>query len=103
MLDWKTVSSISKIHFGSSKCFYPYEDLRAKDVTAFTIQLNLYAYILNKYYNIDISEMVAIAIDDVKFEEVHIEKMDIQKGLNFYLDNNLFYEQILNWQTNKTF
>lgn len=57
LVDWKCVGEMKEEGFRGQTCFPPFSDLPASNLGMYTLQQNIYAYMLRKNYGIDVKSM----------------------------------------------
>ena len=62
LYDWKRSKNIVYKNYCKKNCLYPLEHLSDCNYTHYSLQLNLYKYILETYYDLMISEMYLIIL-----------------------------------------
>lgn len=103
IIDWKTVKSVNSLQGNWGKmCKYPFKNLKANKESEYTIQINLYRHILEKYYGIKITSMVAACISDTKYVLVNIPRVDLEHAINMYSNNQKLNQELINWKTGVT-
>ena len=80
IMDWKTSKSISTKSYGGKKGIKPATaDIDDTKFNHYALQLSLYRYLLEKYYNLKISEHIIVHLKDEECEGIHAP----------YLKNNI--------------
>jgi len=85
LIDWKTNKRIDNKGYGGKKGLEPIEELEDCHLTKYTLQLSLYAYILEKYYDKKMHQLILVHLMEDKYEEyiVPYEKEIIEKLLEY--------------------
>jgi hypothetical protein len=99
--DWKRTVELKKKN-PFQQGFYPFQDMEDTNYNHYSLQLNLYKYILEKNYNISIQSMNLVCLHPANqtfiIESVPDIQLRIQKMLQFYKDNKELiyqYQQIV--------
>tara|TARA_Y100001970_G_scaffold275829_2_gene377599 strand:+ start:11229 stop:11933 length:705 start_codon:yes stop_codon:yes gene_type:complete len=80
IMDWKTSKSISTKSYGGKKGIKPATaDIHDTKFNLYALQLSLYRYLLEKYYNLEVSEHIIVHLKDEECEGIHAP----------YLKNNI--------------
>ena len=76
--DWKRVKKIERNSYGHKKMLPPINHLEDCNFNQYSLQLNLYRYILQKYYSYQIDEMFMVVFSTEKdaYEKVDVKTMD---------------------------
>ena len=94
LVDWKTVSASVNKDYGDQKhAFYPLHRFPNKKITHYSVQLNLYAYWLKTFYDVDIRHIKAICFN---LNEGTFEIVEIVYDAKLVSDIYQFYCSFLN-------
>lgn len=82
ILDWKRSKEIKKFNVWE-RGFYPFDDLDNCNFNHYTLQLNIYKYILEKNYGCSIKKMFIVVFhpNNENYELFEIDKYNIQEKL----------------------
>lgn len=86
LCDWKRSKLISYSSF-NNKTFgkFPFDKLQDCNYTHYSLQLNLYKTILEKYYNISIKDMFLLILHPVNKSYIKIDVKDLKKESDYLL------------------
>jgi len=88
--DWKRTLGIKKTN-PFKQGFYPFQDMDDVNFNHYSLQLNMYKYILEKNYNIEIESMNLVCLhpsnDSFIIEPVPNLQYRIQRMLDYYILN----------------
>lgn len=76
--DWKRTKEIKYIGFNDEKGIYPFDELNDCNYCQYSLQLNLYRIILEKFYNFKVKEMFLVVLypDNKNYEKIIVDRMD---------------------------
>lgn len=86
MVDWKIVETLSQKHDYGEKGFPPFQDLPNTNLYHYTIQQNLYKYILETKYDFPISSMRLLQLHPTIDRAVEYPLVDIQDRMKEALE-----------------
>lgn len=89
LVDWKTISSpVNKVYGEDKFAYYPIQRFSNKKSTHYSVQLNLYAYWLQKYYGMNVTSIKAFCFN---LKEKTFELVDIVYDIKLITDIYSFY------------
>lgn len=98
IVDWKTVKSITGTIYSSSKCYEPFSNLESSKRNGYLIQLNMYAHVLKEKYNIRVSNLIAVCIEnESKYKDFIFEIIDMKPAIDMYRNHENFMNTLLLW------
>lgn len=89
--DWKRTKKLSSFGFGARSPFSVFAHLQAGNFVKYSLQLNLYAAILRKWYNIDVQDMAVVVLhpNNSTFIEKRVQRMDTETAELFRFRSHL--------------
>jgi len=89
LVDWKTISSpVNKVYGEDKSAYYPIHRFSNKKSTHYSVQLNLYAYWMQKYYGMNVTSIKAFCFN---LKERTFELVDIVYDIKLITDMYAFY------------
>ena len=98
IVDWKRTKGISTYAFDNVKGFMPVPHLKNANYYKYALQLNLYKFILEKNYNLDVNQMLLVGFYPTKKQYEEFEVQNFQKEMQFILAQHVHspYDHISN-------
>lgn len=85
--DWKRTKEIKKDGFAGKTGKYPMHNYQDCNFTHYSLQLNIYKYILEKYYGLKIRDMFLICMHPNYITYEKHQTLDLQEEVSVILDN----------------
>lgn len=76
--DWKRTKEIKYVGFNDEKGIYPFDELNDCNYCQYSLQLNLYRIILEKFYNFKVKEMFLVVLhpDNKNYKKIMVTRME---------------------------
>ena len=97
LVDWKTAKSDIRKIWGNKYAYFPINHLANNKVVEYSVQLQLYAYILKTRYNILINDIYMVVFYPDDKEEIPAIPIDIAALIAVYVNNQNLVDNTLRW------
>lgn len=98
LVDWKRVKKIDKTNGFRSKMLAPWEHLDNCNFNHYSLQLNIYRYMLQKYYNFNITQLLLVVLHPIntayKIVTVSIMEKEVSDLLEHRKVKPLYSEKV---------